>query len=154
MSCCGNCKKDKNSGEAHASKCCGGNSLPRYTILLSAIVCDELEQNVLLFQQEHLETKNLLSLVLDTDSNLEETLAQQLMELTNLEIASIQFNASYLVAEEQLLAINFVCYVQESMDLCCDAYGLEADWVEPQSAKELLEENSLGSYFFDKWLNR
>ena len=65
MSCCGNCQKDRHMEEGHDSHCCGGNHLPKYGVILSVIVYDENERNILLFKQGYAGLNTLFSVILE-----------------------------------------------------------------------------------------
>lgn len=154
MSCCGNCQKDRHMEEGHDSHCCGGNHLPKYGVILSVIVYDENERNILLFKQGYAGLNTLFSVILESERNVEEMVTESLQNMTNLEVVSIQFNSSLVVAEEQMLLMNFVCRIKDSTALINDDYGPMAEWFAPILAKESLETNSISQYFLERWLDK
>lgn len=127
---------------------------PQYNVAMSAIIFDELEREILLIQQYGQKQHILVAGYVSRGEKLEEAVAREIAEETNLEVVNITFNASHFYEKNNVLMVNFACRVKDASKLRCNHEIDQAAWFAPALAREVIYPNSIAQHFLNTWLDK
>ena len=147
-------KELENEGLVSYCQRCQVYRFPQYNVAMSAIVYDELEQNILLIQQYGSPKHILVAGYVGRGEKVEEAVIREIKEETNLDVAELHFNASQFYEKNNVLMVNFACRIKDSTVLKCNHEIDKVGWFAPMQAKEAVAPNSLAQHFLNTWLDK
>lgn len=147
-------KELENEGYVPFCQYCQKYRFPQYNVAMSAIVYDELEEKILLIQQYGNPNHILVAGYVGRGETVEAAVVREVKEETNLDVVSIQFNASQFYEKNNVLMLNFACRIKEAAALNCNHEIDQAAWFSPALARDIIYPDSLAQRFLETWLDK
>ena len=142
-------------GEGKVPFCphCGQYRFPMFNVAVSMIVIDEETGKILLIQQYGKPSYILVAGYVNRGEEAEHAVIREVKEETGMNADRIKFNRTSFFEPSNTLMCNFTVFVKSAKTMQANNEIDSFNWFTPDEARTNIRQNSLASFFLNKYLD-